>query len=153
MRLLRQRNIGVVSKAFTKESDDVPETPVRRRGVAIPKDVPNYVTAAGARTLRVELASGPDEDRARELSDHLATAVVMEPPTERERVGFGATVTVEDERGTRTRYRIVGAIEAAPRDGAIFWQSPIAEALHDAQVGDSIALPRGEVEVIAIEYA
>ena len=143
-----------MSKAFTKESDDLPETPLRKRGVPIPKDVPNYVTAAGERALRAELetlAAG-DEDRIRELADHLATALVMEPPEDRARVGFGATVTVEDDHGARTKYRIVGAIEASPRDGAIYWQSPIAEALHDAQVGDRVTLPRGDVSVIAIGY-
>jgi transcription elongation GreA/GreB family factor len=67
-------------------------------------------------------------------------------------VGFGATVSVVDERGARSRYRIVGAIEASPREGSIYWQSPIALALHDAQVGDSISLPRGEVEVVAIDW-
>jgi len=141
-----------VSKAFTKESDDVPEQPLRKRGIAIPKDVPNYVTATGARTLRAELESCADDERAREISDHLATAVVMEPPADRDRVGFGATVTVEDEAGKRTRYRLVGAIEASPRDGAIYFQTPIAEALHDAAVGDSVTLPRGDFEVVAIEY-
>lgn len=128
----------------------MPEPPVRRRGVLVPD--PNYVTAAGERALRAELQAMPDDDRVRELSDHLATAIVMQPPTDRERVGFGAAVTVEDEAGNRTRYRIVGAIEAAPRDGAIYWQTPIAEALHDARVGDLIALPRGEVEIVAIDY-
>ena len=141
-----------MSKAFTRESDDVPEPPIRRRGVAIPDGVPNYVTAAGERALRAELEALPGEDRTHELSDHLATAVVMQPPEDRTRVGFGAKVTVEDAAGKRTRYAIVGAIEAAPRDGAIYWQTPIAHALHDAQVGDSVALPRGEVEIVAIDY-
>jgi transcription elongation GreA/GreB family factor len=145
-----KRYDALVSKAFTKETDDVPEPPARRRGVPVPD--PNYLTAAGERALRAELETIPDEDRARELADHLATAIVMQPPADRERVGFGAAVTVVDEAGKQTRYRIVGAIEAAPRDGAIYWQSPIAEALHDAQVGDSVALPRGEVEVVAIDY-
>lgn len=141
-----------MSKAFTKETDDLPE-PARRRGVPVPVDVPNYITASGARALRAELEAHPGEARARELADHLATAVVMDPPVVRDRVGFGATVSVVDERGARSRYRIVGAIEAAPREGAIYWQSPIALALHDAQVGDSVSLPRGEVEVVAIEWA
>ena len=141
-----------MSKAFTKESDDVPEVPLRKRGVALPDGVPNYLTTAGVRTLRAELEAGVDEERSRELSDHLATAVVMDPPADRSRVGFGARVVVEDEAGKRTSYRIVGAIEAAPREGALFWQSPIALALHDAQVGDSIALPRGDVEIVSIEY-
>ena len=141
-----------MSKAFTKESENVPEPAIRRRGVAVPIDVPNYVTAAGVRALRAELASCVDEDRRREISDHLATAIAMDLPAVRNRVGFGATVTVEDGDGKRTRYRLVGAIEASPRDGAIYFRSPIAEALDDAQVGDTVALPRDEVEVVAIEY-
>lgn len=141
-----------MSKAFTKEDDDAPEPAVRRRGVPVPD--PNYLTAAGATALRAELATLGSEaqDRAREISDHLSTAVEMAPPTDRSRVGFGAAVTVEDEDGKRTRYRLVGAIEASPREGALYWQSPIAEALHDAQVGDSVALPKGEVEIVAIDY-
>jgi transcription elongation GreA/GreB family factor len=141
-----------VSKAFTKEDDGVEPPPPRRRGVPVPTDVPNYVTAAGATALRSELAACTEPARVAELSEHLATAVVMEPPADRTRAGFGATVTVEDAAGKRTRYRLVGAIEAAPKEGAIYWRSPIAEALYDAQVGDGIALPKGDVEVVAIEY-
>lgn len=138
-----------MSKAFTREDDDAPTPAVTRRGVPVP--TPNPVTAAGVRALRAELAAGASGDRARELADHLATAIVLEP-TDRAAAGFGATVTVVDDAGRRHVYRIVGAIEAAPRDGAIHWQSPIAEALHAARVGDAVTLPRGEVEVVAIDY-
>jgi len=95
------------------------------------------------------------EDRAHDISDHLATAVIMEPPEDRSRVGFGATVTVrdDDDDGRQHTYRIVGAIEAMPKQGAIYWQSPIALALHDAEVGDSVTLPKGDVEIVKIEYA
>lgn len=139
-----------MSKAFTREDDDAPELPVRRRGVPVP--VPNIVTAAGLRALRAELERGPSEARARELAEHLATAEALEP-TDREVVGFGATVTVTDEAGRERQYWIVGAIEAAPGEGAISWQSPIAEALFDARVGDAVELPKGEVEIVAITYA
>ena len=143
-----------MSKAFTKEDDDAPPPPVRKRGVPVPADVPNYITADGERALRAELASltADANERAHEISEHLATAIVIGAPEDTSRVGFGATVTVEDESGKRTKYRLVGAIEAAPRDGSIYWQSPIAEALHDAQVGDSVSLPKGEGEVVAIDY-
>jgi transcription elongation factor GreB len=142
-----------VSRAFVKEPDgDTPELPKPRRGVPLPADVPNYVTAIGARALRAELEAGATDDRAHEISEHLATAVVMEAPEDRSRVAFGASVTVEDEAGAKHTYRIVGAIEAAPKQGSIYWQSPIALALHDAEVGDSVTLPKGDVEVVAIEF-
>jgi transcription elongation factor GreB len=138
-----------VSKAFTREDDGAPEVPLQRRGLPVP--VPNLVTADGLAALRAELASGSPEERARELAEHLATAQTVEPE-DRDAVGFGATVTVEDAEGQRTRYRIVGAIESSPRDGAISWQSPVARSLFDARVGDTVALPRGEVTIVAIDY-
>jgi len=141
-----------MSKAFTKEADDAPEPRAPRRGVPVPE--PNYMTPAGERAARSELASCRDEDRARELVDHLATAQIIEPPADRSTVSLGATVTIEDESGRRTAYRIVGALEADARRGFVFWQSPIAAALYGARVGDAIVLPRGrEAEVVAIAYA
>jgi transcription elongation GreA/GreB family factor len=140
-----------VSKAFTRESDDVPEPRVLRRGVPVPE--PNYMTPAGAAAARGELAACTDEDRVRELADHLATAQIIEPPADRGSVSLGATVTVEDESGRRTTYRIVGALEADARRGFVFWRSPIAEALYGARTGDSIVLPRGtEVRIVAVDY-
>jgi transcription elongation GreA/GreB family factor len=140
-----------VSKAFTKESDDGPDPVAPRRGVPVPE--PNYMTPAGARAARSELASCRDDARARELTDHLATAQILEPPADRDAVSLGASVTLEDESGKRTTYRIVGALEADARRGLVFWQSPIAERLYGARVGDAITLPRGgEAEIVAVEY-
>jgi len=143
-----------VSKAFTKEDDDAPVAPAHRRGVPVP--VPNFMTAAGVQAARTELArlgrDGSDPDRMRELSDHLATAQVV-APEDRAAVGLGAAVTVADESGKQTTYRLVGAIEADPRRGWLSWQTPIANALWGARVGDSIELPRGgEVQIVAIAY-
>ena len=144
----------IMSKAFTKESDDAPAERIRRLGVPVP-DL-NFVTPAGLAAARAELdelsRTGGDPDRIRELTEHLATAQPLEPAS-RDQVGIGATVTVEDEHGKRTVYRIVGAIEADPKKGALGWQSPIAQALWSARVGDTAVLPRGdEVEVVAITY-
>jgi transcription elongation GreA/GreB family factor len=140
-----------VSKAFTRESDDGPAPVAQRRGVPVPD--PNYMTPAGARAARSELASCRDDARIRELTDHLATAQIIEPPPGRDTVSLGASVTIEDESGKRTTYRIVGALEADARHGRVFWQSPIAERLYGGRVGDTITLPRGgEAEIVAIEY-
>lgn len=143
-----------MSKAFTKEDDGVPPVPVQKRGIPVPD--PNYVTPAGARAARAELErltrDGGDPDRVRELADHLATAQVIEP-TARDVVGLGAAVTVEDDSGKRTTYRIVGAIESDPKRGKLSWQTPLANALWGARVGDSIQLPRGDdVEIVDIDY-
>jgi transcription elongation GreA/GreB family factor len=122
----------------------------------VPVPDPNFVTPAGARAARAELdqltRAGGDPDRIRELTDHLATA--QEVPTEdRSIVGLGASVTIEDEAGKRTTYKLVGAIEADTKRGYLSWQSPIANALWGARVGDSIELPRGDdVEIVAISY-
>jgi transcription elongation factor GreB len=167
-----------VSKAFTRETDDAPAPPVQRRGVPVPE--PNYMTPAGARAARAELAAYLDERseetgggdpavsaggagrgapreinevRIRELTEHLATAQIIEPPADRSVAGLGAAVTIEDDTGKRTRYRIVGALEADARRGLVFWQSPLAEALYGTRVGDPVTLPRGgEAEVVAVEY-
>ena len=143
-----------MSKAFTKEDDDAPVPPARRRGVPVP--APNFMTAAGVQAARAELErlarDAGEPDRIRELSDHLATAQVV-APEDRDVVGLGAAVTVEDESGKRTTYRLVGAIEADPKRGWLSWQTPIANALWGARAGDSIELPRGgEVQIVAIAY-
>jgi len=140
-----------MSKAFTKESEDAVEPRPHRRGVPVPE--PNYMTPSGERAARSELASCSDEDRVHELNEHLATAQVVEPPPDRGEVSLGAAVTIEDESGKRTTYRIVGALEADARRGLVFWQSPVAQALYGAHVGDAVTLPRGgEVEVVEIAY-
>ncbi len=144
-----------MSKAFTKEDSDAPEPKSVRRGIPVP--APNYVTADGLDALRAEharLAATAPRDaaadaRLHELADHLATAELPPPIQDPQRVGFGATVTLDSD----ARYTLVGALEADPKQHAISWQSPIARALDDAAVGDRIALPRGEVTVVAIAYA
>lgn len=142
-----------MSKAFTKEDDEVPPAPVRRRRVPVPEGVPNYMTAAGARVLRDELTAlsaaverEPDADvRIQELSEHLASAEVVEPaPSERAR--FGSTIELADG----SRYQIVGVLEADPQGGKLSWLSPLAKKLLGARAGDVIDLPRGEAEVITI---
>lgn len=143
-----------MSKAFTKEDDEVPPAPVRRRRVPVPEGVPNYMTVAGARVLRDELTAlsaaaerEPDADvRIQELSEHLATAELVEPaPSERAR--FGSTIELDDG----SRYQIVGVLEADPLAGKLSWLSPLAKKLLGARVGDTVDLPRGEAEVVKIE--
>ena len=143
-----------MSKAFTKDDEGTPPPPLRKRGVPVPD--PNFVTPGGARAARAELEQlardGGDPDRIRELTEHLATAQEISPE-DRAVVGLGAAVTIQDEAGKRVTYRIVGAIEADTKRGWLSWQSPIANVLWGARVGDTVELPRGDdAEIVSIAY-
>ncbi len=96
--------------------------------------------------------------RIRFLTKRLENATVVDPAAQRnrDRVFFGATVTVAREDGAEQTVAIVGADEADLSKGQVSWISPIARALHKAQVGDLVILrtPQGEeeLEVLAIAY-
>jgi transcription elongation factor GreB len=76
--------------------------------------------------------------------------VVTEAPADRERVFFGAFVTVEDESGQSATYRLVGPDETDARAGRISIESPMARALLGKRVGDDalVQRPRGESELV-----
>ena len=148
-----------MSKAFTREADDLPERPVVPRRISpLPPGTANYVTPAGAEKLRVELArlrgqNVPASDaRVQHLQQSLQSAVVVpRPTTPEDRVRFGATVTVRDRRG-ETTYRLVGVDEADPECGWVSWQSPIAKALLNTRVGDRVRFRDQDLEVVRVEY-
>ena len=95
--------------------------------------------------------------RIRFLSKRLDELTVVTPgEAGRERVFFGAWVTVEDEEGERATYRIVGPDEFDTARRWISVDSPLARALLGKAVGDLalVRRPRGEmeVEIVAIDY-
>jgi transcription elongation factor GreA len=62
-------------------------------------------------------------------------------------VGFGSTVEVEDEAtGKATTYTLVSSTEAAPGEGKLGMDSPVAAALVGRRAGDvaRVQTPRGE---------
>jgi transcription elongation factor GreB len=94
------------------------------------------------------------------LIKHLESAMVVDPKerpiSERDRVFFGATVTVEDEDGNVSRYQIVGQDEIDLSCGKISFKSPLAAVLMKKREGDCVTFrrPAGEIEItiIKIEY-
>lgn len=96
--------------------------------------------------------------RIRFLQRRLDLCTVVEPKeqTDRSRVYFGATITLEDEAGAVSRYQLVGPDEVDTRGGRISVDSPLGRALLGKRVGDFIEVqrPRGEVEltILRIEY-
>ena len=169
-----------MSKAFTRESDDVPDLPdLPEKASALPDGARNYLTPDGARRLREELeelvevrrrqiapsSEGTDgkrrlralDQRINHLQQSLQTAEVVPPATELpNEVRFGSTVTVRERNGEESQYRIVGVDETDFDRGWVSWFSPIARALLNARVGQRVRLrsPAGdtELEIVAIRY-
>ena len=82
--------------------------------------------------------------------------VVSEPPSDPDRIFFGATVTLEDEDGMQSVYRIVGADEFDPARGWISIDSPLSGALLGKRADEDIRVetPAGTVgySIVAIRY-
>lgn len=156
-----------MSRAFVKESDgdDPGALPERRISEHM-----NLVTARGLRLIeeraaRLEAAyaaARAEDDRAaiahlsrdlRYWAARLASAQVVPSSPEPETVVFGVRVTIEDARGERRTYRLVGEDEADPAAGRICWFAPLARALAGRRVGEIVTGPRGELEILEIDAA
>jgi transcription elongation factor GreB len=82
--------------------------------------------------------------------------VVDQPPADRNKVYFGAWVTVESDDGTQSRYRIVGPDEFDLEPDYISMDSPLGRALLRRNLDDEITveLPGGSrtLAIVEIEY-
>ena len=92
------------------------------------------------------------------LARRMKAARVIDPADQpnRDRVFFGATVTLVDEDDREKVLTLVGNDEAEASEGRIGWGSPMARALRGAEVGDTrmVKGPTGlrEWEVLRISY-
>src|SRR5512144_1109073 len=94
--------------------------------------------------------------RVRFLSKRLdEVTVVNEPPSDPERVFFGAHVTVSSDGGERHTYRIVGGDESDVDKGWISIDSPVARACLGKRRDDVVTVraPKGELAYTIIEVA
>lgn len=168
-----------MSKAFLKDDAPSDDLVVMARP-PLPANTPNYVTARGLQLLQGEEAallarrSRLQEklhsvDAARELSvlqeeladlqDRLKSAELVTEYKDAQ-VGFGASVEARvlngKFKGEARKLTIVGADEAASREGGVAFYAPIAKALMGKRCGDKAVLqtPRGkqELEILAVSY-
>ena len=162
-----------MSRAFVKEG--APEAPVVvPPRPPLPAGVPNYVTPSGLAALRAERAeieagrarlgdaseTARDREaltgRLRDLIERIAASKEVDPARmDRDDVRFGATVTLR-RGGAEQTLQIVGVDEAAGRDDAVAFTSPIARALLGTRAGETADLqtPRGAeaLEVVSVAY-
>ena len=139
----------LVSKAFTRESDDADE-PFAAPRAPLPPGTQNYITPKGAAKIQAELNRlveakrnqaaetqnrGADA-RIQYLQNLIASFVVVEPSGS-EVVRFGSTVRILQNGGEEI-YRIVGVDEIDLDRNHISWLSPLARALMSKRVGEKI---------------
>jgi len=87
------------------------------------------------------------DSRVRFLNKRLdEVEVVQRAPDDREKIFFGAWVTLEDEAGEEQHWRIVGPDEFDLKSGKLSMDSPMARALLGKRLDDEIAVntPSGE---------
>jgi transcription elongation factor GreA len=86
------------------------------------------------------------ETKIARLREKIAGAVVVEERSDAGVVGFGSTVVVRDQDGAEQTWQIVSSNEAAPGEGRLSAESPVAAALLGRAPGEeiSVSLPRGE---------
>jgi transcription elongation factor GreB len=98
------------------------------------------------------------DSRLRFLGKRIDKAVVVDPREQRrrDRVFFGATVTVADEEGQEHVYRIVGVDEVEGASGVISWRSPVGSALLGRELGDTVVATwhagTRELTIVKISY-
>jgi transcription elongation factor GreB len=92
------------------------------------------------------------------LSRRMKAAQIVDPAEQhdKDRVYFGATVTLIDEEEKLRTVTLVGEDEADASSGRISWISPMANALKRAGIGDcrTVRLPAGpkDYEIVEISY-
>jgi len=88
------------------------------------------------------------ETKIARLREKIADAVVVQEQDGRagDVVGFGSTVVVRDPDGVERTWQIVSSHDAAPAEGRLSAESPVAVALLGRAAGEqvSVSLPRGK---------
>ena len=76
-------------------------------------------------------------------------------PAEREKVGLGSVVRVQEDDGAEAIYTLVNPAEASPASGRVSVESPLGRALEGHRAGDEVTVeaPAGSwaLKIVAIE--
>jgi len=89
------------------------------------------------------------ESRIIEVTQILARATIIDPPTKSDKVTLGSKVKLESAHGV-TVYQVVGSAEADPANDKISNESPVGQAIMGRKKGEAVKVstPTGKV----IEY-
>lgn len=96
------------------------------------------------------------ETKIAKLRERITRAEIVEPhAADSGAVAFGSVVVVADEAGVEQTWTIVSSHEAAPKEGRLSIESPVAKALTGRRAGEqaSIPLPRGSRTLTVLSVA
>jgi transcription elongation factor GreB len=160
-----------LSKAFTRESDDSEGDDLLSYRPQLPPGARNYITPKGAAKLKQRLEGLLEKKQTAELSEadvkkldgairnlklRLDSVVIVEAPSDPDKIAVGAFVQVRRGDGEDNTYQIVGVDESNPEHGAISWISPLAKALVSKKAGEKVPFrsPAGndELHVLKVWY-
>jgi transcription elongation GreA/GreB family factor len=147
-----------MSKAFVKEDAEGTAEVLPDREMS---PHANLVTEEGLAQIEATIAK-LQKDQANGSNDAASVArdlrywtaqharAELTPDSDASQVKFGSRVTVERDDGLRETYRIVGMDEADPKRGTLSYVSPLAQALIDREVGDTVEVGGTRREIIDI---
>lgn len=96
-----------------------------------------------------------NESRIIEIEHQLENAEII-PEDATGAIGLGAKVVLEDEKGAKRNFEIVGTFEVDVLKGKISDASPIGLALHGKHAGDTVEMkgPKStnKFKIISVEY-
>jgi transcription elongation GreA/GreB family factor len=136
-----------MSKAFVKEDADGSSEVLPHREISphanlvTPEGLAQIeATVAKLRKDQAEAKGAADQTLARDLrywtAQRASAQLIADSGTSR--VMFGSRVRLQRSDGRTETYRIVGVDEADPKHGTLSYVSPLAQALIDCEVGDTV---------------
>ena len=168
-----------MSRGFVREEDQE-EAPFIPPRAALPAGVTNYVTPQGYEELLKERDDLEEERRSLDLShekekrhaqavidgkinllnDRISSARLKPEDQRPDEVRFGATVTFKAlsgaQKGSVSKFTIVGVDEADVRHQKIAFLAPLARALTGKKVGEKVDFKMGaeerKLEILDIHY-
>jgi transcription elongation factor GreB len=93
------------------------------------------------------------ESAIQKLRRTMESVIVADPPTDPDKVAFGALVSVRDQHCHDETYQIVGTDEADPSQGRISSISPLARSLMNKKAGEvaHFQSPAGDQELTILK--
>ncbi len=110
-------------------------------------DISENAELDAAREIQWQLTN-----KAKEMQNNIARAMVIDfSNVETSIINIGTQVTLQDEQGKKIQYTILGPWDVKLDKGIISYMSEIAKKLLGAKLQETVELPAGKFQIIAID--